>query len=138
MWDWVGQYRDELALLGVGSAVMLVGSAIAVPWIILRLPTDALRRPNPLDALGRRHPVLRVLVIIARNSVGIPLLLIGIVLAVPLVPGQGILTIILALLIMEFPGKWWLEHRLIGHPLVMRLLNWIRRKGHREPLEPPA
>jgi len=137
MWDWLSEHEDWLAFLGIGSAVMLVGSALAVPWIVLRLPADALRRPNPLDAWGKVHPVLRIVVIVARNCVGVPLVLIGIVLAIPLVPGQGLLTIILGLLIMEFPGKWWLEHKLVGHSVVMRLLNWIRRKGHREPLLPP-
>ena len=83
---------------------------------VLRLPADALRRPNPLDAWGKQHPILRVLVIIGRNAVGIPLLLVGIALSVPLVPGQGILTILLALLIMEFPGKWHLERQGRRHP----------------------
>lgn len=137
MWDWIQEHRDWLAILGVSSALMLVATAIAVPWIVLRLPSDALRRPNPLDAWGKQHPILRVLVLVGRNLIGIPLVLLGIVLSVPLVPGQGILTILLGLLIMEFPGKWWLEHKVAGHPLVMRLLNWIRRKGHKEPLDPP-
>jgi hypothetical protein len=138
MWDWIGEHADWLAFLGAGSAIMLVGSAIAVPWIVLRLPVDALRRPNPLNAWRRRHPVLRVVSWIARNAVGVPLLLLGIVLALPLVPGQGVLTILLALLIMEFPGKWRLERRLLGSTLVLRLLNWIRRKGHKDELLPPV
>jgi hypothetical protein len=138
MWDWAREHADWLAILGISSAVMLIASAVAIPWAVLRLPADALRRPNPLNAWGRRHPVLRVTVMIARNVVGFPLVLIGIALSVPLVPGQGILTILLGLLIMEFPGKWKLEHRLAGQPFVMRLLNWIRRKGHKEELLPPG
>ncbi|MHC4954251.1 MAG: hypothetical protein ACYTGZ_10195 [Planctomycetota bacterium] len=138
MWDWIHEQGDWLAILGAASAIMLVASVIAVPWFVLRLPADALRRPNPLDAWGKQHPILRVLVIIGRNAVGIPLLLVGIALSVPLVPGQGILTILLALLIMEFPGKWRLEHRFLGSHLVLGLLNWIRRKGHKEPLLPLA
>ena len=136
MWDWIRNHGDWMAILGVGSAAMLVISVVAVPWAVLRLPTDALRRPNPLNAFGRHHPVLRVVVFLARNVLGIVLLLAGIAMLV--LPGQGILTILLALIVMEFPGKWWLEHRLVGHPAVMRLLNWIRRKGHRERLDAPV
>ena len=136
MWDWIREQGDLFALLGAASAVMLLASAIAVPWIVLRLPADALRRPNPLDAWGKVHPVLRVLVILGRNIVGVPLLLIGIALAVPLVPGQGLLTILLALMIMEFPGKWRLEHKFLGSHAVLGLLNWIREKGHKGPLLP--
>jgi len=135
MWDWIQKHGDSMAILGIGSAVMMVVSAIAVPWIVLRLPTDAFRRPNPLNAFRRHHPALRVLLFLIRNVIGIVLLLAGIAMLV--LPGQGILTILLALIVMEFPGKWWLEHRLVGQPAVMRLLNWIRRKGHREPLDAP-
>lgn len=133
MWDWLDAQKEYFAVLGVVSAVMFVGSALLVPWVVLRIPTDALNRPNPLDALGQRHPVLRVLVFLGRNLIGIPLLLAGVVMLVT--PGQGILTILLALIVMEVPGKWKLEHQLLGRPGVLRVLNWIRRKGHRAPFD---
>jgi hypothetical protein len=133
MWDWLVAHSFEIALV---SGLMLGLGVFAVPWIVLRLPVDALRRPNPLHAVRRRHPVLRALIFLVRNVIGLPLLLLGVVML--FAPGQGILTILLALGIMEFPGKWRLEHAILERKSVYRTLNWIRRKGGRPPLHPPA
>ena len=103
MWDWIAAQRDILGTLGVVSAVMFFGSALIRPWIALRLPVDALNRPNPLDSLGRRHPIARVLVFVVRNVIGVPILLAGIIMLVT--PGQGILTILLALLASLVPAR---------------------------------
>ena len=134
MWDWIAAQKDILGTLGVVSAVMFFASALILPWIALRLPVDALNRPNPLDSLGRRHPIARVLVFVVRNVIGVPILLAGIIMLVT--PGQGILTILLALIVMDVPGKWRIEHQLLGRPSVLKVLNWVRRKGHRPPLAP--
>jgi hypothetical protein len=77
-----------------------------------------------------------VLIFVARNAVGLPLLVLGTVMLIT--PGQGLLTILLALGIMEFPGKWRLEHAILERRAVYRALNWIRRKGHRPAFLPPT
>ena len=54
-------------------------------------------------------------------------------------PGQGLLTILIGLALMNFPGKRALELWLIRLPMVLRAVNWIRKRGGREPLQvPPA
>jgi len=128
MWDWLKAHSVEIATI---SGLMLGLGVLAVPWIVLRLPVDALQRPNPLRTVQRRHPVLRAGIFLVRNVVGLPLLLLGIIMLVT--PGQGLLTILLALGIMEFPGKWRLEHAILELPSVVRGLNWIRRRGGRPP-----
>ena len=132
MWDWLVAHSFEISL---ASGLMLGFGVVAVPWIVLRLPVDALQRENPLKKIRKRHPVLRVLIFVVRNVVGLPLLLLGVVMLVT--PGQGILTILLALGVMEFPGKWRLEHAILERKSVFRALNWIRRKGRRDPFLPP-
>ena len=132
MWDWINAYGFEIAL---ASGFMLLAGVVAVPWIVLRLPEDALQRPNPLDDFRHHHPVLRAIVFLTRNAVGLPLLMAGIVMLIA--PGQGILTILLALWIMDFPGKWRFEHAILERPAVFKALNWIRRKGGRKPFSPP-
>lgn len=49
------------------------------------------------------------------------------------IPGQGILTILLGLVLMDFPGKHRLIVLIIQHKRVWRALNWIRAKGRRQP-----
>ena len=132
MWDWLLRHTFEIAL---ASGIMLAVSVIAVPWVILRLPVDALQRPNPLKSYQRRHPILRALLFAVRNAIGLPLLILGVFMLVA--PGQGLLTILLALGIMEFPGKWRLEHAILERKSVFRTLNWIRRKGHKPEFLPP-
>jgi len=53
-------------------------------------------------------------------------------------PGQGLLTLLVGLLLMNFPGKYQLERWLVGRPGVLGALNWLRRRGGHEPFEPPA
>ena len=43
-------------------------------------------------------------------------------------PGQGILTIIVGILLGDFPGKLRFERWLIAQAPVKQSLNWIRRK----------
>jgi hypothetical protein len=132
MIEWMKTHGPELAL---ASAIMLVMGVVAVPWIILRLPKNALHRRNPLDVLGERHHVLRVTLFIVRNVVALPLFVLGVIMVVA--PGQGILTIVLSLVLADFPGKFRIERRLLSAKPIVRALNWIRRKGHREEFEPP-
>jgi hypothetical protein len=132
MWDWLTAHSFEIAL---ASGIMLAIGVVVVPWIVLRMPVDALQRDNPLKTYRQRHPVLRALLFVARNAIGLPLLILGVVMLVA--PGQGVLTILLALGIMEFPGKWRLEHAIVERPTVYRTLNWIRRKGHKTEFLPP-
>ena len=53
-------------------------------------------------------------------------------------PGQGILTMLVGLMLMDFPGKRSLEIRIIGNRMVSRTVNWMRRKAKREPLRIPG
>lgn len=46
-------------------------------------------------------------------------------------PGQGLLTIVLGLFLMDFPGKFYLLDVILHNKAVQHSLNWIRRKGNR-------
>jgi hypothetical protein len=58
--------------------------------------------------------------------------------AMLLLPGQGILTILIGLMLIDFPGKRRLERRLVQQPSVWRAINWMRAKAHQPPLEMPT
>jgi hypothetical protein len=74
-------------------------------------------------------------VIVAKNLLGILLALAGLVMLV--VPGQGLLTLVAGLMLVDFPGKYRLERWLATRPPVWRSINWLRRRAGREPLEQP-
>ena len=123
---------DLLTLLGGLSVLTFVGSLIAVPWLIGRLHADYfLTHWQTVQARHRRNPALALTVFLARNTIG--LLLVAAGLAMLFLPGQGLLTVLIGVSVMDFPGKRGLLQRLVRGPKVQRALNWIRRKRGKEP-----
>ena len=120
-----------LELLGVLSVLTFIGSLLIIPWLILRLSPEYFIR-HRLDVIERhqRHPVLAIMIFFLRNTVGLGLLAAG--MAMLLMPGQGILTMLIGLSFMEFPKKYHLLEKVVQSMSVQRSLNWIRRKGGRE------
>jgi len=111
-------------LLGLGSVVLLVGTALLIPWLIIILPADFFSR-TPVKAFSGRHPVVAFVLIIARNVLGAVLLIAGIIML--FIPGQGLLTILIALALIDFPGKHTLLRRMMDNPRVRDAANGIRR-----------
>ena len=123
---------DLLTLLGLLSVVTFVGSLVAVPWLIGRMRADYfLTHWQVVQARHRRHPALALTVFLARNALG--LLLVAAGLAMLFLPGQGLLTVLIGVCVMDFPGKRGLLQRLVRGPKVQGALNWIRRKRCNEP-----
>jgi hypothetical protein len=130
--------------LGLFSFVAFVGSLIAVPWMIGRMRADYfLTHWQEVDVRHRRHPLVASALSLLRNGIGLCLLIAGIAMLV--LPGQGILTILIAICLMDIPGKRRLIDRLVAVSQVQQALNWIRRKrgktefvfvdeGHKEEL----
>jgi hypothetical protein len=123
-------------LLVVGIWVLLTAlSFVAVAIAVVRLPDDYFSRPGP----PVRHTRTSTLRRIARNLLGILLIAVGVVLSVPGIPGQGVLTILLGVMLVDFPGRWKAERWLVSHPGVLAAMNTLRRRFGKPPLrEPPA
>nr|WP_239552730.1 PGPGW domain-containing protein [Oceanisphaera litoralis] len=119
--------------LGIASAVCFIGSLLAIPWLVVRIPADYFSDSYRHRVLwARQHPLLRWLLLILKNLLGLVLLLMGIAMLV--LPGQGLLTILIALVMLNFPGKYRLERRLFRVPSVRNGVNWLRRRAGRPPL----
>lgn len=114
--------------LAVGSLVLVV---VLLPWFVLQLPVDyfvASRR----ELRAARTPlgwVWRIL----RNVLGLFFVLAGAAMLV--LPGQGLLTILIGLLLLEFPGKRALERKLVARPGIKAFLDRIRARRGVPPLE---
>jgi hypothetical protein len=116
--------------IGLAVASLAVAAAVVVSWSPDHFK-DA-HRPR----LWASHPrTLRVLAILGKNLAGVVMFAIGFIMALPGIPGQGILTMIIAVTLIDLPGKHELERRMVGRPFVLRQLNAIRRRFHRPPLE---
>lgn len=82
--------------------------------------------------LDGRHPALRWAVLVLKNILGLVFLLAGIAMLV--LPGQGLLTILVGISLMNFPKKRLLEAKLIGQPLIFSGINRLRARFGKPPL----
>lgn len=121
-----------LLQLAIVSVVAFVGSLLAIPWILLRLPADYFDVRVPRMFLAHTNPVLRSVAVVLKNIVGFILLLAGIAMLV--LPGQGVLTVLMGISLMDFPKKRLLEAKLIGQPLVFSGINRLRARFGKPPL----
>lgn len=134
MLEWFQPHRTVIVWLASGSVVMFVAALVAAPWIILRLPQDyfaAHKRPKEPDLYGSSS-IGRVALLVLKNALGGVLVLAGVVMLVA--PGQGVLTIIVGLVLMNFPGKFRLERWLVSRGPVLKAINSLRRRWDRPPL----
>jgi hypothetical protein len=133
---WLSWLHHPMVLLaiGVASAALAVLSLLALPFLLARIPADYFHGPRHAAPPGGARWFGRLL----KNVLGVALLLAGIAMLV--LPGQGILTILAAVVCLDFPGKRRLEQRLIARPRVLKTINHLRARTGHPPLEldPPT
>jgi hypothetical protein len=134
--DWIQSHMLIWQFLGTISLILLVVTLVALPIVIIKLPDDYFSREKREPARrARKHPLFWGVVTVLKNLLGMVLILAGIAMLV--LPGQGVLTILIGLAISNFPGKYALERRIAGRPAVEKALNRIRRVAGRPPLVMP-
>lgn len=134
--DLVREHQLPLGSLAAIAAVVLLIGLVALPAIVVQLPQDYFVRDRRIPVRRvRRHALLWWMVTILKNILGLVLVAAGVAMLV--LPGQGLLTILMGLGFVNFPGKYALERRLIGLPAVASTLNRLRSAAGRPPLELP-
>jgi hypothetical protein len=115
--------------LAVSIGLFAVG-VLSIPIVITRLPADYFVRDQQAPSSpGVKHAVLKPL----RNAFGVLLVFAGVAMLV--LPGQGVLAILLGLSLIDFPGKRPLLLRIVRQRAVKRVVDAIRRRAHKPPLE---
>ncbi|MHB8908856.1 MAG: hypothetical protein ACYDAA_08275 [Syntrophales bacterium] len=115
------------------SVVAFIGTLIIVPWLIVRIPPDYFahgRREGKQWA--DRHPLIRGALLTGKNLLGYVLIVAGVAMLV--LPGQGMVTILLGIILVDLPGKYRLERWLVTRRPVFRSINWLRQRAGRLPL----
>lgn len=135
LWETISDER-VLSALVIVSIVTFVATLIIVPFMIIRLPEDYFVRDERIETLlHKRHPMIRLALMIGKNLLGGVLVVGG--LAMLVMPGQGVLSILIGLSLIDFPGKFWLERKIVCRKPVHRAINWIRRRGGASPMVIP-
>ena len=119
----------QSALLGVLLFLVTFAISLAiVSFIMVKIPADYFRKDKPRELWSDKPSIVRFLLVFVKNLLGLLLVALGIVMSIPGVPGQGILTILLGIMLLDFPGKRDLEHRLVSQPRVLNTINKLRHK----------
>lgn len=120
--------RQSVLLGAVLFLVSFTMSLAIVSFIMVRIPADYFHKDRPRELWSGRHPAVRFLGVFAKNVLGVVLVVLGILMSVPGVPGQGVLTILLGIMLLDFPGKRALEHKLVSRPQVFNAINKLRHR----------
>ena len=124
LFEWLKAYG--VMLIGVSVASFIV-SILFCTLVIAYLPPDYFLPNRRTSRI--RHPVLRVALKCLKNLLAVVLVVVGII-QIPL-PGQGVLTILIGIIISDIPGKRKLERRIISSPIVLATANGIRSRFKR-------
>lgn len=123
-----------LGLIGVVIFVVsFVGTTALTVWFVVKLPADYFvqqRQPRSDSRWSVSHWAQFLL----RNVLALALIGLGIVLSLPGVPGQGLLTVLLGIMLSDFPGKERLERKIVSYPKVREALNRLRARFGKPPL----
>ena len=130
--DFATQHQHLAGLITVASFIMILSGILLTPIVMAAIPQDYFaseKRP------GRNENEPLILYIIRRllkNIVGVLLIFCGILMLV--LPGQGLLTLAVGLLLTDYPGKFKFEKAFFSQPKILNSINWMRRKQGKQNL----
>jgi hypothetical protein len=136
MLAWLRGHETLLWWVGALSILTFVGTLVALPMVVVQLPADYFTRDHHATRHHKQTAALRLPGLLGKNLLGIVLVCMGVAMLV--LPGQGMLTMLIGLMLINFPGKRALELRLVRQPTVLRAMNWMRAKAHQPALDLPT
>ena len=137
--EWLFGFWESLTLgrviLGAGLfLVSLAVSLISIAVVLVKLPANYFSSHYKQDFLPNSSWLVRWGAVILKNVLGVLLVILGLILSLPGIPGQGLLTILLGLIMIDIPGKRPIEARIIKRPTILAAANNLRARYQREPL----
>ena len=108
------------------STIFFLLSLLGLSWLISIIPHNYFVDKKRVSFMKMKNPLMWLLIVIIKNSIGLILILCGILMLI--LPGQGVLTIITGLIFLDYPGKFKFERLLVRNKLILNSMNWIRRK----------
>jgi hypothetical protein len=138
---WIAQLLDQGAVISrhlfqatILLLVLLLISSVVSLTVLIRLPPDYFAAARAQSRQNTNHGILSWAGIILKNMLGATLVVLGLVLSLPGMPGQGLLTILAGILLLDFNGKRRLLFKMLSRPPLLRSINRLRAKLSRPPL----
>ncbi len=137
--EWLTEFTQTLTL---GRVLLAVGlflfsfalSFLAIGIVMVKIPADYFSVNYKQHFMPDKSWWMRWSALILKNIFGLFLIVLGLLLSLPGVPGQGILTILLGLIMIDIPGKRPLEAKIIKRPTVLSAINKLRKRYDKPPL----
>lgn len=124
--------------VGLGVLVVVVTFVVAtgvVSFVVVKLPATYFHPDHDREILKDRHPAIRWAGIIGKNLAGVILIALGVAMSLPGIPGPGLVTILFGVMLVDFPGRRWLEHKIVSRPAVQKTINNLRKRFGRKPMK---
>ena len=117
--------------MSVVSSIIFLGSLLSIGWLVSLIPSDYFvdRKESKFKL---NYPAAWIISTIIKNIFGYILILGGILMLI--LPGQGLITIFIGLMLSNYPGKYSIEKRIIATPKILKSINWLRKKSDEPPL----
>ena len=125
--EFLSDYKIYLVWLGSLSFIIFIFSLLTIKWLVALIPSDYFIKKNDSE-FRSNYPIFWLVSIIIKNLVGYTLIVGGILMLV--LPGQGLFTIFVGLMLSNYPGKFYIERKFIAIPSVLRAINWLRKKSN--------
>nr|ALS89144.1 putative transmembrane protein (PGPGW) [uncultured bacterium] len=140
MFEFLSDFFSSLTwskvLIGAGIFVVSFFANLGIVSLILvKLPADHFSKSRKTKFWAGPRPWLHAAKVIGKNIGGVLLVALGIVLSLPGVPGQGLLTVLLGIMLLDFPGRHRLEQKLLSKPSILNSINKLRARFDKKPLE---
>ena len=112
--------------------MIFIVTIVSMPWITAQIPRDYFL-PETRHRVKYNNLLVYVILMIIKNALGLVLLVLGFFML--FLPGPGIISTIVGITLLNFPGKYKLERWLIKQPGILKSINWFRDKYGKEPLQ---
>jgi hypothetical protein len=133
IYEWLEKNSYILLYLGVFSFCIFFIIIFGIKYFAAKIPQDYFKNKQRVSKLKESSIVLWLFYMITKNLIGYIFIVLGILALV--LPGQGILMILIGLVMSNYPGKQNLERRIISIKTVRRGINWLRKKSGVEEIE---
>ena len=131
--DFIANNETLFTWLSIISLPVFVISLLLLPWLAASLPADYFthdkRHPG---AWNNYHPAVRLVLLTGKNLLGLVLFSGGLLML--FIPGQGLLTMLAGLVMIDYPGKFYLERKIVSVRSIHRGINWLRKRRGKPPI----
>ena len=129
--DLVDEYKSVIFWLSLLSFLIFIFSLVSIKWLVALIPIDYfVYKKN--SKFKTKYPFTWLISMIIKNIIGYLLIVGGILMLV--LPGQGLFTIFIGLMMSNYPGKYYIEKKIIAIPSILKTINWLRKQSNKEPI----